>query len=177
MSVFLAIDLDPAARALAVQVIEAHRAAHAAKWLREDKLHCTLVFLGNPTAAQVDAWRGPLEALAARHRPFSLSLEGAGAFATARAPSVLWLGVGGALDALRALQRDARQALGAADAPHAREYLPHVTLARAQGEAHFEALVAALQGLHGPPFRVEHLSLYESSHHTYRVLQQARFAP
>lgn len=174
MSVFLAIDLDDAARGAVTRLIETHRGAYTAKWLRDDKLHCTLVFLGNPKAEQVEAWRAPLDALAARHRAFELALRGAGSFVTARAPSVLWLGVAGALEALRALQRDAHETLGSAAGHGERAYLPHVTLARAQGEAHFEALLPELQRFTGAPFQVGHVSLYESNNHVYRVLHQAR---
>lgn len=174
MSVFLAIDLDDATRATVSQLMQTHRGAYPAKWLREDKLHCTLVFLGNPTPEQVEAWKAPIDALAGRHRGFALSLRGAGSFVTARAPSVLWLGVVGAVAELAALQRDAHETLGSAAGHGEREYLPHVTLARAQGEEHFEGLLPELQRFEGAPFRVGHVSLYESNNHVYRVLHQAR---
>lgn len=174
MSVFLAIDLDAAARAQATALIEAHRATHEAKWLRPDKLHCTLTFLGNPKADQVEAWKPLIDALAARHHPFRLELAGAGTFLTARAPSVLWLGVEGQLDAVRALQHDTQATLGSAVGHQQREYLPHVTLARSQGADHFEGLVTALRDFRSDAFQVAHVSLYESTNHVYRVLHQAR---
>ncbi len=68
---------------------------------------------------------------AARHAPFALALARPGVFPSWRAPRVLWVGLDGAVDALRALAADVEGALrdagfGAADKPFA----PHVTLGR-----------------------------------------------
>ncbi|MBE2253622.1 MAG: RNA 2',3'-cyclic phosphodiesterase [Myxococcus sp.] len=179
MSVFLAVDLDEPARAVAAGVIERLRDGHAAKWVRADKLHLTLVFLGNPSEAHVEAFKPLVDALATRHGPFSLSLSGAGTFGTARAPSVLWLGVGGALEALATLQADAATTLltgalpGVKPDEQGRPYAPHVTLARAKHGSAFEAATAALASLRSSPFVVGHLTLYESRHDVYRPLHRA----
>ena len=53
MSFFLAVDLDEPVRAVVAACIERHRAEITAKWLRTDKLHVTLRFLGHPTAAEL----------------------------------------------------------------------------------------------------------------------------
>lgn len=172
MSVFLAVDLGEATRAACAALIEAHRARFTARWLLPEKLHCTLVFLGNPAAAQVAGWAQAIDALASRHRPFTLRLQSAGTFATARAPSVLWLGVEGALAELGALQADAQGSLGG----EARAYRPHVTLARAKEAAHLEPLRAELASVTLPTFTVSHVTLYESSEHRYRPLQVAALA-
>jgi 2'-5' RNA ligase len=172
VSVFLAVDLGDAARAACVALIEAHRARFDARWLRPDKLHCTLVFLGSPPSEQVGRFVESIDALAARHRPFALRLQGAGTFVTARAPSVLWLGVEGELAARRALQADAQQSLGGEE----RVYQPHVTLARAKVAAHLEPLREALSALTLPTFAVSRLTLYESSEHSYRPLHVAALA-
>ena len=167
MSVFLAVDLDQPSRDLAQALIETHRANFQAKWLRIDKLHCTLVFLGHPTAEQVAAWVPVIDSLAARHEGFSLRLRGAGMFVTARAPSVLWLGVVGELEKLASLARDATQCLGGEQ----REFIPHVTLARARTAGAFDSL--DLSGFQSSAFQVGQLSLYESSAEVYRVVHRA----
>lgn len=172
MSVFLAIDLDDAAREVATALIETHRGKVEAKWLRPDKLHLTLVFLGNATADQLATFVPKIDALAERRPAFSLRLSGAGTFTTARAPSVLWLGVSGELDALAALQHDA---LGALTQHDDRPWVPHVTLARAKQS--FDALAQSLADLRSEAFGVRHLTLYESTHHHYRVLHRAPFTP
>lgn len=166
MSVFLALDLDEPVRAEVTHLVETHRATVDASWLRADKHHLTLVFLGNPTADQVDGFAPRFEAVARAHRPFSLRLSGAGTFVTARAPAVLWLGVDGELAALRALQRDAAEGLG-----EPREYVPHVTLGRAHTPGAFDALAHTLASFGTRTFDVTRLSLFESTHHQYRVLR------
>ncbi len=173
MSVFVAIDLSEPARAEAQACIDEARAQLPAKWLPPEKLHVTVLFLGNPDAAEVQALTPHLDALAARHRPFSLRLTGAGTFVTARAPSVLWLGVAGDLPALHALHRDAAGCLG----PHdARTYRPHLTLARAPQPDFFDARAAALRDFTGSPWDIAALTLYESTHHRYHVLHRAPLA-
>ena len=174
MSVFLAVDLDAPTRALAAGLIETHRAMFSgAKWLRTDKLHCTLVFLGNPTPEQLAARIPAITALARDHGPFQLRLQGAGTFVTARAPSVLWLGVTGEVERLTALHLDALARLGLEERP----FVPHVTLARTQLAGGFDALSAQLNGFVSGDFRVEGLSLYESTSEVYRVIQSWPLTP
>lgn len=170
MSVFLAVDLDAPARASASAIIETHRAnAPNAKWLRTDKLHVTVVFLGNPKPDQVAQWIPLIDSLGERHQTFSLRLHGAGTFLTARAPSVLWLGVQGELEKLTALHLDALRTFNV----HERPFVPHVTLARSQKDGHFEELAKELATFSTPDFEVCGLSLYESSNHVYRVIHHA----
>lgn len=180
MSVFLAVDLDDVVRAKVVALIELHRPAIDAKWLRADKLHLTLVFLGNATVEHVARFTPVIDQLARRHRPFELSLAGAGTFGTARAPSVSWLGVRGALDELGRLQADAATVLltqplpGVKPEERERHFTPHVTLARSKREAAFVELTSTLADFTTPSFLVDHLTLYESSHAVYRPLHQVR---
>lgn len=171
MSVFLAVDLDAPTRALAAGLIETHRAMWPkARWLRTDKLHCSLVFLGYPSAHQLTAWAPLIDALASRHQPFSLRLAGAGTFSTKRAASVLWLGVGGMLGPLAALQRDTETTFGLA----AKEaFIPHVTLARDQLAGTFDALKSDLSSFGSADFEIKGLSLYESTSEVYRVIHAA----
>ncbi len=172
MSVFLAVDLDEPTRARAATLIETHRGTvEAAKWLRLDKLHCTVLFLGNPSEEQVAQWLPAVDALAARHHPFSLRLQGAGTFVTARAPSVLWLGVVGEIDALTGLYRDALGVFGGEE----RAFVPHVTLARARGAEAFSGVSEGLKEFASAEFRIEGLSLYSSSSEVYRVVHRASF--
>ncbi|MBL8936542.1 MAG: RNA 2',3'-cyclic phosphodiesterase, partial [Archangium sp.] len=156
MSVFLAVDLDDVVRAKVVALIEQQRQALDAKWLRADKLHLTLVFLGNATTEHVGQFKPVIDALARRHRPFELSLAGAGTFGTARAPSVSWLGVQGAVAELAALQADAAAVLltqplpGLKPEAPERRFTPHVTLARSKREAAFVELTKLLAGFSTP---------------------------
>lgn len=169
MSFFLAVDLDDTVRAEVVACIEAHRPSVIAKWLRADKLHLTLRFLGHPTPDSLTALEPVARAITARTSPFTLRLRAAGFFVTARAPSVLWLGVDGDLAPLRELQA----ALTPAD--DTRPFVPHVTLARAQSPGALEALEPHLRDFTSSPFRIDHLTLYESTHDQYRAVFRLGF--
>ncbi len=166
MSFFFAVDPDDAVRARLGEVLAACRAEVDAKWQLASKLHLTLVFLGEPKAERLATLEALVTPVAARHAPFQLALAGAGQFTTARAPSVLWLGVEGALTALRALQAELAQAL-ATDLE--RPYVPHLTLARSKHPGAFDGLVARLQAQRTPAFEVQRLTLYESTHHEFRA--------
>ncbi len=179
MSVFLAVDLDEPTRGTVSALVGQLSTRHLAKWLRPDKLHVTLVFLGNATPAHVAAFLPRIDALAKRHRPFELVLSGVGTFGTRRAPSVLWLGVGGALEALEALQHDAAEVLlteplpGVTAVERERAFSPHLTLARSKQGGVFDEVTKALEAFRTPPFIVGHVTLYESRHDEYRALHRA----
>lgn len=168
----MAVDPPDAVRAQVAALISRERETHPAKWQRDDKLHVTLVFLGEPSADARAALVPTVRDWAAAQRPFSLQLAGAGTFETARAPTVLWLGVGGDVDALRAAQASLAQRCGQAEA---RPYVPHLTLARAQVVGVLEPLAARLTGFTSAPFAVDRVTLYESSHHQYRPVFSCAF--
>lgn len=166
MSVFLALDLDEAVRHEVMSLTQSYRTAVDAKWLPAEKLHLTLVFLGNP---DVDAVRSMMSGTGDA-RALSLQLRGAGTFKTARAPSVLWLDVGGELEKLHALQSTMRQRLGVEER---QPYKPHVTLARAHsGENALDPIAAEYARFESSTFLVTHLTLYESTHHRFSVLHR-----
>jgi 2'-5' RNA ligase len=163
VSFFLAVDLDEPVREEVWAAASAHQAV-AAKWLRRDKLHLTLVFLGEPSEAVREGLEARVRAVVAPHSPFSLRLRGAGSFATARAPAVLWLGVEGALGELAALQRALSQAL---QADLDRPYVPHLTLARSKKPEEVAALVQTLAGFSSSAWIVSHVTFYESTSSNY----------
>lgn len=166
MSVFLALDLDDAVRGEVMSLTSVQRTTVQAKWVSAEKLHLTLVFLGNPDVAQVKA---KLDVHGAP-RSLQLHLAGAGTFQTARAPSVLWLDVAGELGRLHELQRTLRERLGVEER---QPYRPHVTLARAHSSpTALDPLAEAFSRFSSSPFEVTHLTLYESTHHAFHVLHR-----
>jgi len=165
MSVFLAVDLDDAVRARVTEMTTSVAARFPAKWLPPEKLHVTVLFLGElrPAFESVDA-------IAAQVAPFELQISGAGTFVTARAPSVLWLGVAGELSALNTLHRAAVGAL----IPHdMKAYVPHLTLARAKLPGFLEPAREELSSFSAGPWKVTGLTLYESTQHRYHALHHA----
>ncbi len=166
MSIFLAVDLDDAVRANVAEMTTAVSARYPAKWLPPEKLHVTVLFLGElqPAFEIVDA-------IAAKQSPFELRISGAGTFVTARAPSVLWLGVEGDVSSLRALHAESVAQL----IPHdLKEYVPHLTLARAKSPGFLEPAREELSSFTAGPWKVTGLTLYESTHHRYHALHHAK---
>lgn len=166
MSVFLAVEPDETVRTELTELMAQHRSSCEAKWLTPEKLHCTIVFLGNPNTETIEGWKPLVAQLASRHLPMSLQLKGSGLFATARAPSVLWLGVGGDLSGLCALHVDAARTFGA----EARGFVPHVTLARSKGEQSLVPVCEAMKKFESSVFCAESIGLYESFQGAYRLL-------
>lgn len=146
-------------------VRESLRAAMAgvldARWQGDDQLHLTLRFIGEVDgrmAEDVAAALGTVHAAAPEAR-----IAGVGAFDTRGRVNALWAGVT-PHEPLAALHRKVDQALVRAGlAPERRAYLPHITLARLAAREETVAPWLADHGaLSSPPFRLEHLILYES---------------
>lgn len=144
-----------------------------AKWIEAANMHITLRFVGDIDGRTADEFAELLADV--RFRPFTLSIQGVGAFG-GRDPRVLWAGVDAEpeLDALyRANERAAR---AAGIEPDGRDFKAHVTLARlrrvrARDAARFLeengnlrtepfvatrfVLLSARPGSGGPPYVVE----------------------
>jgi RNA 2',3'-cyclic 3'-phosphodiesterase len=129
------------------------------RWTRPQQWHLTLVFLGEVGDEVVDELTRRLHRAATRHPPLSLSLGGGGRFGH----RVLWTGVQGDRDGLRKLAGSAaaaarRSRLSVEDRP----YRPHLTLARASGEADLRPLVQRLASWQGPLWVANELHLMRS---------------
>ncbi|KAB8141872.1 RNA 2',3'-cyclic phosphodiesterase [Chloroflexia bacterium SDU3-3] len=170
MRLFLAIDMPAPTKDAA---LAARRPLEAAsppvRWSAPEGLHLTLVFLGETDEALLGPVGQAARAVAARHQPIALQLDGHGAFPSTSSPQVLWLGVGGGIAALRALQADlvrALQPLGFE--PEQRAYAPHITLGRVHREAAPAQLAQIARDLASAPppapadWLASHITLYES---------------
>jgi RNA 2',3'-cyclic 3'-phosphodiesterase len=135
-------------------------AVPGARWSTRAQWHVTLQFLGN--RADVEAVTVALGALSVRSGP--VRLGGAGAFPSERRGRVLWVGAraGGALLAqLAAAVGALLRPLG--HEPEAREYHPHVTLARCKAPTDLREVVAGLgDGPVGPAWDARDVVLFES---------------
>ena len=101
------------------------------RWTPFEQLHLTLEFLGNVAAGNVPLLESALKQLATAHRPFELSAGRVGAFSSIRNPRVIWAGIGGEVDAVKALQSDVKNYVRSFVAEQeTRAYKPHVTLGR-----------------------------------------------
>ncbi len=140
MRTFIAVDFPTDVRSTIAQVqqrAQAHLRRQCApdclRWTPIQNSHLTLFFLGDTTDAQAATLATNLAAIGARHAPFRLDIDGVGCFRDFTQPRVVWLGMGGALDNLHALQSHVTTvAQQAGFVAEKRPYSPHITLARAR---------------------------------------------
>ncbi len=130
---FVAIELPAEARQCIGGLVAGLREAEVRglRPVNPEAVHLTLKFLGDVPASQVDAVAAALEGAAAAAHPFELALRGLGGFPDLRRPRVLWVGVGGDLEALQRLYEALEAALAPLGfPPEGRAFTPHLTLAR-----------------------------------------------
>lgn len=166
---FVALPL-PAGVAQAVAALRPRRAAGVRPVRRAD-LHITLHFLGDASAAAVEAALATVEA-----DRFACRLGETGHFALRGGRRVLWVGIE-APPALQALHDAVGRALAPTGfEPERRRYRPHITLARLAPEAPAR-VVAAFEAGRAPGriFDCECFALYssrtEASGARYRVIR------
>jgi RNA 2',3'-cyclic 3'-phosphodiesterase len=171
MRLFVAVDLDDAVRAAVQrstvalrQRLERLRTASRLGWVGPDRMHLTLVFLGEVS----ESIGGDIAARLASPvavSPFSIRIGHVGMFPPSGRPRVLWLAVEDGLDELRRLHREVLNRLeGLEFAREARAFSPHLTLARFR-EPGTVAERQALADVELPSFgasRVDHVTLYQS---------------
>lgn len=98
-------------------------------WIHPEQWHLTLAFMEAVPHRSIETLVEHLEEAAARRRPFSLRLAGAGAFPDPTRAKVLWLGVGGPPE-LERLAVNVRAAASTAGAPvDGKAFRPHLSLA------------------------------------------------
>lgn len=168
MRLFVAVDLDDAARAAIAA--EQGRIAKAVdrralpKFVKPDQIHLTLVFLGEVDEPRshdlIEAMRTPL-----RQPSFDAMFDGIGMFPPREAPKILWVGVTDGAAELIALQQEVAvraEALGFAR--EKRPFQPHLTIGRwRDGRPKDRVAVRAM-----PPASVNarvhifHVTLYQS---------------
>lgn len=141
---FVAVEVPAGPKAAVSDVVAPWRAHRSVRWARPETLHLTVKFLGEADEDRIPALVEALSAVAARHRPLEVHLEGFGVFPRRGPARVLWIGVR-ATDALVALARDVDAACAARGfAPEDRPYAPHLTIGRPRGDAR-----AVIEGLAG----------------------------
>lgn len=102
----------------------ARTSGEAVRWAPEEQIHLTLQFLGNISPAEVEQLQARLALLP---RVLHLRAHGVGAFPSLGRPRVIWVGLAGEIDELKALQAAIEKA---ADRSEEREFHPHLTIGR-----------------------------------------------
>lgn len=156
---FVAAELDDAARAACARVAERLRATGwTGRFAAPETYHLTLAFLGSVEGDErVDAVRAALREIAPSVPQFALALDAVGGFPDRRRPRVAWVGPERPdpnFGTLCGVVRSALVAHGFSFDPHADA---HVTLARADGTSSLPPVAPP-----GITVAVETIALFES---------------
>jgi 2'-5' RNA ligase len=144
---FLAIDLGKAIRDRCLALQETlGRSGVEVKWVEEENLHLTLLFLGEVEDRDLPALCQAVADCCAAYDPFTMCVESVGCFPNPRRPRTVWVGVTAGSAEVCALH-DALEPplleLGCYRREE-RAYVPHVTLGRVKGERSTAGLATAL---------------------------------
>jgi 2'-5' RNA ligase len=144
MRAFIAIDLPETIRAeLSRKQAMFRPVCLDARWTRPEGIHLTLKFLDEISDAKVREVSTSLKNLG-RFEGFRVGLKGFGFFPDARRPTVCWVGVKASAN-LNQLAEQVEEAMGRIGfAREARDFRPHLTLARFKGQQPQPALQALL---------------------------------
>jgi 2'-5' RNA ligase len=165
---FVAADLpEDLRRRLAAIQAELRDITLPVRWVRPEGIHLTFKFLGQVQGERVAEIGRALEGAGRGVAPFRVHASGIGTFPERGNPRVLWVGVGGDLEAAAQLRDAIERALGTIGfPPEGRDFRPHLTLGRVRGQAKGEwrpALERAARQAEGA-FEVQDYVLFESRH-------------
>jgi 2'-5' RNA ligase len=130
---FIAISLPDNVRAELVSLEDKLKARRHAfvKWVDLESMHLTLKFLGSVAVDSIPQIVEAMSGVAMVHASFKLQVSGTGAFPNWQRAQVVWVGVGGELDKVNALQKALESALSPLGfPPEARSFSAHLTLGR-----------------------------------------------
>jgi 2'-5' RNA ligase len=164
---FIALDLPPNVQeALEGFARELKKADAPVAWVKPDRIHLTLKFLGDVQEERIPEIREVLEKIAASTEPLTLKASGCGAFPTMKEMRVVWVGLVGGHEALGRLARRIEEALVPFGFKReGRPFKPHLTLGRVKGRQHLRALQEILlvnQDFEAEAFDVTEVVLYKS---------------
>jgi 2'-5' RNA ligase len=167
MRLFLALELPPAAaEEIAAATAPLRDAEPRLAWVPVHKLHLTLKFLGEGDDARMALLAEALDRVAVQHRPFEMTVAGAGAFPNLRRPRVVWMGVERE-SRLEFLHHDVEIAAEKVGYDlEGRPFRPHITLARVRTPLPAERLRTLARVArrldHSSTVYVDRLTLFDS---------------
>lgn len=164
---FIAFDLPQEVADLVRDVQAGFRAEGVrASYPKPANIHLTLKFLEDTAWEDVGAICSAMSEAAKPHSPIALSAQGVGAFPNRRRPRVLWVGVAGETDSLRAVCRDLNTRLADIGFPaENRPFKGHLTVGRIKGKVdagRFSEMLDRFGGFSPVPFIAGEMVLYQS---------------
>ena len=162
MRCFVAVDVSDRARE---QIGEFQRSlksgAGGVRWVKPDRMHLTLAFLGEVTDEFADSVKMVLPEAVTGLSTFQSRLHGVGAFPSPGRARVVWVGIDQGKEELVRLQQAVVAGLTQVGfKPERRPFSPHLTLGRLRQPADVSALVEREFTSQG--FMVDRVVLYQS---------------
>jgi 2'-5' RNA ligase len=164
---FLALDLGDECRRQIAGMMETIRSSTSGiRWVRDEKLHVTMSFLGEVDESLIPAISSKAAPIVAKRAPFSVSVSGSGVFPDWRRVRVVWFGLrdSGGLSQLAADMGELRVALGF---PPDRPFRAHLTIGRSTGPISAEQKQGLSRALarfkESYPFEVTRVVLMQSA--------------
>lgn len=137
--------------------------ADGPRWISKRYWHVTLAFMAEVAERDVPEVESRLADVAARTRPFELSLSGVGVFPDPTVAKVLWAGVAGDVAALAQLAQRCRTACGRAGVRvDGASFRPHLTLGRWRSGVEATRWLRALGEYRSDPWQVDRFALVHS---------------
>jgi RNA 2',3'-cyclic 3'-phosphodiesterase len=137
------------------------------RWVKPDKIHLTIVFLGDVREGDISAIGREIEKVCFGFHPFDFSLKGLGLFPDMKRPRILWVGYEGDVERITSLRDVLQERLTSFEIKEEkRQFKPHLTLGRFRNpgrvDAKLDEIMARHEGLSSPTFQASELVLFKS---------------
>ncbi len=135
MRAFFCLELEPNVKRAIDAWAQPLRPVNArVSWVKPENFHVTLKFLGEIEVRTMANLRINAEAIAKNIKPFSLSLNTAGAFPNEQKPRVVWVGCSALPEELTHLSQLLEERMSVLEFSPERNFRAHVTLDRVKEE-------------------------------------------
>jgi 2'-5' RNA ligase len=163
LRLFVAADVPPeVAQQLKAAIDPLRERISVGRWTFPENWHVTLKFLGSTYPRLVEWVRGSVAAVASAHPPFATSLNGLGAFPSARRARVLWAGLDDRAPGFASLAASLDDTLEREFKRERRPLTPHLTVARFDPPVGVAEALGRTEDVWSESFPVDRVVLYRS---------------
>jgi 2'-5' RNA ligase len=165
---FLAFELPPEIREEIGKISrELRKSRLPARWVREENIHLTIVFLGSIDENVVEDLEERVGSVVKGFTGFTAGLKGVGVFPNQWKPRVLWIGLDGDIGGLSKLRdelQDALRVFGLRE--EKRPFRAHLTLGRfkdrLKGDEELKWILDRYHDIASQPYCLDELVLFKS---------------
>jgi 2'-5' RNA ligase len=164
---FIAFELPPVIISLLQKVQQELKLLKLrARWVRPENIHLTLKFLGDLDPDDIDKIGAAMTGATIEFSPITMSVRGIGVFPGIKRPRVIWLGLGGDIRSLLALQGRLEEKLAGVGFPKdKRSFKAHLTLGRIKQSANpavIRQMISEYASLSSDEFTCNQVILFKS---------------